>query len=85
MLSGGVASPTDRIDSIPFSDDEVGAAVQEAAAVNRYVTGHAYTARAVNRGLRLGAEAPAPTCSSSMATPWRTPRCWPGRRRTCAP
>lgn len=54
MLSGGVASPTDRVDSTQFSDDEITAAVQEADAANRYVTGHAYTARAVNRGLRLG-------------------------------
>lgn len=54
MLSGGVASPTDRVDSTQFSDDEIIAAVQEADAANRYVTGHAYTARAVNRGLRLG-------------------------------
>ena len=54
MLSGGVASPTDRVDSTQFSDGEIRAAVEEAAAANRYVTGHAYTARAVNRGLRLG-------------------------------
>ncbi|MGH3424117.1 MAG: amidohydrolase family protein, partial [Nocardioidaceae bacterium] len=54
MLSGGVASPTDRVDSTQFSEDEIAAAVQEAGAANRYVTGHAYTARAVNRGLRLG-------------------------------
>jgi len=54
MLSGGVASPTDRVDSTQFSDEEIRAVVEEAHAVNRYVTGHAYTARAVNRGLRLG-------------------------------
>jgi len=54
MLSGGVASPTDRIDSTQSSDDEIRAVVEEAEAANRYVTGHAYTARAVNRGLRLG-------------------------------
>ena len=54
MLSGGVASPTDRVDSTQFSDGEIRAAVEEAAGANRYVTGHAYTARAVNRGLRLG-------------------------------
>lgn len=54
MLSGGVASPTDRVDSLQFSGDEVRAAVEEADNANRYVTGHAYTARAVNRGLRLG-------------------------------
>ncbi|CAL9426767.1 putative protein [Nocardiopsis dassonvillei] len=54
MLSGGVASPTDRIDSTQSSEDEIRAVVEEAEAANRYVTGHAYTARAVDRGLRLG-------------------------------
>lgn len=54
MLSGGVASPTDRVDSTQFSVDEIRAAVEEAEAANRYVAGHAYTARAVNRGLRAG-------------------------------
>lgn len=54
MLSGGVASPTDRVDSTQFSEDEIRAAVEEAEGSNRYVCGHAYTARAVNRGLRLG-------------------------------
>ncbi|MDO5744399.1 MAG: amidohydrolase family protein, partial [Micrococcaceae bacterium] len=54
MLSGGVASRTDRVDSIQFSEEEIRAIVEEAEAANRYVTGHAYTARAVNRGLRAG-------------------------------
>ncbi len=54
MLSGGVASPTDRVDSTQFSDEEIRAAVEEAEAANRYVLGHAYTARSVNRGLSLG-------------------------------
>lgn len=54
MLSGGVASPTDRIDSTQFSDEEIRAIVEEAEAADRYVLGHAYTARAVDRGLRLG-------------------------------
>lgn len=54
MLSGGVASRTDRVDSIQFSEEEIRAIVEEADAANRYVTGHAYTARAVNRGLRAG-------------------------------
>jgi imidazolonepropionase-like amidohydrolase len=54
MLSGGCASPTDRIDSLQFSDEEVSAIVGEAAASNLYCAGHAYTADAVNRGLRLG-------------------------------
>ena len=54
MLSGGVASPTDRVDSTGYSMEELRAAVEEAEAANRYVTGHAYTARAVNRGLEAG-------------------------------
>jgi imidazolonepropionase-like amidohydrolase len=54
MLSGGIASPTDRIDSVQFSMEELRAVVEEAAAANRYVTGHAYTAAAVNRGLEAG-------------------------------
>ncbi|THV21789.1 metal-dependent hydrolase family protein, partial [Glycomyces paridis] len=54
MLSGGVASPTDRIDSTQFSLEEIRAIVEEAEAANRYVAGHAYTARAINRGLEAG-------------------------------
>jgi imidazolonepropionase-like amidohydrolase len=54
MLSGGVASPTDRVDSTQFSTDEIRAAVEEAEAANIYVLGHAYTARAINRGLECG-------------------------------
>jgi imidazolonepropionase-like amidohydrolase len=54
MLSGGVASPTDRVDSTQFSLDEIRAAVEEAEAANIYVLGHAYTARAINRGLECG-------------------------------
>ena len=54
MASGGVASPTDRIDSTQYSVAEITAAVEEAAAANRYVGAHAYTARAINRALRAG-------------------------------
>ncbi|WP_219472329.1 metal-dependent hydrolase family protein [Nonomuraea rhizosphaerae] len=54
MASGGVASPTDRIDSTQYSMDELRAAVEEAGAANRYVAAHAYTARAVNRALEAG-------------------------------
>jgi imidazolonepropionase-like amidohydrolase len=52
--SGGVTSPTDRIDSTQFSIDELRAVVEEAEAANRYVAAHAYTARAVNRALENG-------------------------------
>ncbi|MEU8396892.1 amidohydrolase family protein [Nonomuraea sp. NPDC048892] len=54
MASGGVASPTDRVDSTQYSMDELRAAVEEAEAANRYVAAHAYTARAVNRALEAG-------------------------------
>eukprot|EP00746_Dinoflagellata_sp_MGD_P123681 gnl/MRDRNA2_/MRDRNA2_58301_c0_seq1.p1 gnl/MRDRNA2_/MRDRNA2_58301_c0~~gnl/MRDRNA2_/MRDRNA2_58301_c0_seq1.p1 ORF type:complete len:422 (-),score=76.14 gnl/MRDRNA2_/MRDRNA2_58301_c0_seq1:201-1466(-) len=54
MVSGGVASPCDRIDSTQFHEDEIRAAVQEADAANLYVMAHAYTARAVNRALQCG-------------------------------
>jgi imidazolonepropionase-like amidohydrolase len=54
MLSGGVASPTDRVDSTQFSLEEIRAAVAEAEAANIYVLGHAYTSRAINRGLECG-------------------------------
>ncbi|UMP05160.1 amidohydrolase family protein [Amycolatopsis sp. EV170708-02-1] len=54
MASGGVASPTDRIDSTQYSGEELRAIVEEAEAANRYVAAHAYTARAVNRALELG-------------------------------
>ena len=54
MVSGGVASPTDRIDSLQFSEEEIHAAVEEAENANLYVMVHAYTARAINRSLRCG-------------------------------
>lgn len=54
MLSGGAASPTDRIDSTQFSGEELDAIVEEAHAANRYVAGHAYTPRAIRRGLEHG-------------------------------
>lgn len=54
MLSGGIASPTDRVESVQFSVQEIRAAVEEATFADRYVMGHAYSASAVNRGLEAG-------------------------------
>ena len=54
MVSGGVASPTDRIDSTQFSEEELRAAVEEADNANLYVMVHAYGAPAINRSLRCG-------------------------------
>ncbi|TCR75588.1 imidazolonepropionase-like amidohydrolase [Rhizobium sp. BK376] len=56
MVSGGVASPTDRIDSTQFAFEEIQAAVQEAHAANIPVMAHAYTAKAINRALMCGVD-----------------------------
>jgi imidazolonepropionase-like amidohydrolase len=53
-LSGAVDSPSDRVDSTQFSLEELRAIVEEATAANVYVAGHAYTSRAINRGLECG-------------------------------
>lgn len=42
------------MDSTQFSMEELTAIVEEATAANIYVAGHAYTSRAINRGLRAG-------------------------------
>ncbi|MEV0702728.1 amidohydrolase family protein [Saccharopolyspora sp. NPDC050389] len=54
MASGGVASPTDHIDSTQYSMDELRAIVDEANAAGRYVTVHAYPPAAINRALEAG-------------------------------
>lgn len=54
MMSGGVASPYDPLDSMQFSVKEVQAAVQEAKAFGRYVTAHAYTPQAITRAAHGG-------------------------------
>lgn len=54
MLNGGVSSPTDRIDNLQFSEDELRAAVEEAEMAGLYVMAHTYTAAAVNRAVRCG-------------------------------
>src|SRR5260221_7617158 len=54
MMSGGVASPYDPLDSLQFSVDEVTAAVEEARAFGRYVCAHAYTPEAITRAAHAG-------------------------------
>jgi imidazolonepropionase-like amidohydrolase len=49
-----VDAPSDRVDSTQFSVEELNAIVEEATAANIYVAGHAYTSRAINRGLQCG-------------------------------
>ncbi len=54
MVSGGVSSPTDAIDTLQYTDAEIGAAVDEAARAGSYVAAHAYTAAAIERAAELG-------------------------------
>jgi imidazolonepropionase-like amidohydrolase len=54
MMSGGVASPYDPLDSLQFSPGEVAAAVEEAASFGRYVCAHAYTPAAITRAAEAG-------------------------------
>jgi imidazolonepropionase-like amidohydrolase len=54
MMSGGVASPYDPLDSLQFSMEEVTAAVEEAHAFGRYVCAHAYTPEAITRAAKAG-------------------------------
>jgi len=54
MVSGGVASPYDPLDSRQFSLPEIAAAVEEAAAFGRYTQAHAYTPEAITRAVSQG-------------------------------
>lgn len=54
MVSGGISSPTDRLDSLQYSTEELAAFVEEATNAGRYVTGHAYTAASVTRAAHAG-------------------------------
>ena len=54
MVSGGVASPYDPLDSKQFSLPEIAVAVEEATAFKRYVLAHAYTAEAIIRAAGQG-------------------------------
>ena len=54
MASGGVASPSDPIDNLQYSDEEIAAAVWEAQSWGRYVMAHAYTPQSITRCLNHG-------------------------------
>jgi imidazolonepropionase-like amidohydrolase len=49
-----VASPTDPIHYLGFSEDEIRAAVEEASNADTYVLAHAYTPKAISRAVRCG-------------------------------
>lgn len=54
MLSGGVASPNDPLDSLQYRVDEIEAATDEAHRWGVYVGGHAYSDDAIRRGVMAG-------------------------------
>lgn len=54
MATGGVGSPTDRLESAQYSPEEIRAVVEEAADVGRYVAAHGYSSRGVSRALENG-------------------------------
>ncbi len=54
MGSGGVASPSDPVDQLQFSDDEIRVAVEEAGRHGAYVMAHCHPAEAVRRCAELG-------------------------------
>ena len=54
MVSGGVASQTDPLESLQFRVDEIEAAVEQAANWRSYVMAHAYSADAIRRAVECG-------------------------------
>ena len=54
MASGGVASPTDPVWNLQYSEDEIRAIVWEAQSWRTYVMAHAYTPEAISRCVRNG-------------------------------
>ena len=54
MVSGGISSPTDPLESIQFSEAEIRAATEEAANAGTYVAAHAYSDEAVHRAVEWG-------------------------------
>jgi len=54
MVSGGVASQADPLESLQYRMDEIEAAVEEATNWGKYVAAHAYSAQAVIRAVSAG-------------------------------
>lgn len=54
MVSGGVASPLDPLESRQYSAEELRTIVEEASARDTYVMAHAYTAEAIRRAVECG-------------------------------
>ncbi len=54
MASGGVASPSDPVWNLQYSEEEIRAIVWEATSWRAYVMAHAYTPEAISRCVRYG-------------------------------
>jgi imidazolonepropionase-like amidohydrolase len=54
MVSGGVASQADPLESLQYRIDEIEAAVDEATRWGTYVCAHAYSAKAIERAVKAG-------------------------------
>ncbi|MDR5859917.1 amidohydrolase family protein [Halomonas eurihalina] len=54
MAGGGVASPSDPIDVLQYTEDEIRAIVWEAKAWGKYCLAHAYIPEAISRCLEYG-------------------------------
>ncbi len=54
MASGGVASPSDPIWNLQYSEEEMRAIVEEAHAWRTYALAHAYTPEAISRAVEAG-------------------------------
>jgi imidazolonepropionase-like amidohydrolase len=54
MVSGGVASQADPLESLQYRIDEIEAAVDEATRWGTYVCAHAYSAKAIERAVAAG-------------------------------
>ena len=54
MVSGGVASPNDPLESCQYSAEELTAICEEAARWGTYVLAHAYTAEAISHAANCG-------------------------------
>ncbi len=53
-VSGGVATPSDPLDSIQYTPDEISAAVEEARHRHTYVAAHAYSAESISMAVANG-------------------------------
>ena len=54
MAGGGIATPTDPIDMVQYTEAEIRAAVEEAASRRTYAFAHAYVPDAIVRAVRAG-------------------------------